>query len=456
MNNTENAPPAQSVRAQLLTEAQVLLLHCPTARFDLLTGIEPLWFSDPADRELFQAQRGFWQLAPEYLRSEIDAHLERQHDASDDGAEAATLFRARELLAFEYGTEPREQKPVPRAKALLRELKHAVETEGRAFGFATDESLDAVLGAQEWLWPGYIPRGLVTGLVAPQDEGKSTVAQDFCRTVLSGGRWPDGQQCDAHSGKLLWIDTDGNLALFHQRLKAWKMPRGRFIFPPDVLQELSIDDPQSLKWIEQAIEKFHFPLIVVDALSGSHSGKENDADSMKGIMKRLHTLAQKHKTAVLVIHHLNKAPTGTPTYPLTIDRLRGSSSISQLCRSILALTTPDPTQPNARRLDVIKLNPAKKPPPVGYVLTDDGPAWGSAPEPPKERQTADDGADFLRTALANGKRAAGEVFEEAKALGISDFALRGARKSLGVKVEKSKAVKNAPWTWELPENDGGE
>jgi hypothetical protein len=319
--------------------------------------------------------------------------------------------------------------------------------------FSTDSALDNALGEIEWLWNGFIPFGFVTGLVGEQDGGKSTVAQGFARLLLEGGIWPDGQQATKlpSNQKLLWLDTDGNIALFHQKLKSWNMPRGRFIFPADPLQELSIDNPRDWRWIEAAIAEFRPPLVVIDALSGSHSGKENDTDSMKVVMKRLHNLAQKHKIAVVVIHHLNKSPFGVAPYPLSIDRLRGSSSISQFCRSILALTTPDANAPDARRLDVIKLNVAKKPPAVGYVLTDDGPAWGTAPEPPKERRAVDDAIDFLQAALGEGLRPSDEVEEEAKARNIGSSALKNARKILGVKPHR-EGGKDGKWFLTMPKN----
>lgn len=321
-----------------------------------------------------------------------------------------------------------------------------------AFEFSTDNELDSQLGNIEWLWEKYIPRGFVTGLVGEQDTGKSTVAQDFCRTQLVGGQWPDGENC-TRADKLLWIDTDGNLPLFHQRLKSWNMPRGRFVFPPDSLQELAIDNPENWRWIERAVEKFRFPVVVIDALSGSHNGKSNDEDSMKVIMKRLHALAQKHKIAVVVIHHLNKTAAGVPAYPITVGRLRGSGAISQYCRSILALTTPDATQPNERRLDVIKLNIARKPEPVGYILTDQGPQWGAAPEPSQPHRAAHDAEEFLRAELADGAKAAHDVRDNAIGAGLSDYALKQARKDIGVKTEKSRAP-NGGWLWALPdEND---
>lgn len=368
----------------------------------------------------------------------LDEYVAAQLEASADVA-------APDARAWLLDPKARVYKPRPSQK-IAREF---VEQQEPAFEFSTDADLSERLGEVEWLWENYIPRGFVTGLVGPQDGGKSTVAQNFCQTVLIGGRWPDGQTCSIEADKLLWIDTDGNLALFHQRLKAWKMPTKRFIFPPDALMELTIDDPQSWRWIERAVEKFQIQLVVIDALSGSHNGKSNDEDSMKVIMKRLHALAQKYKIAIVVIHHLNKAPVGVPAYPLTIDRLRGSSSISQFCRSILALTTPDPARPDDRRLDVIKLNLARKPGPVGYTLGDTGPMWGDAPEPAQPRRAADDAADFLRAELAKGARPAGDLREKAIAQGLSDYALKQARKEIGVENEKSR-VPNGGWLWALP------
>ncbi len=331
------------------------------------------------------------------------------------------------------------------------ENKTEKEVKEFVFEYSTDADLDSRLTGIEWLWEGYIPRGFVTGLVADQDQGKSTVAQNFCDIVLRGTRWPDGQpHTPAPNTKLLWLDTEGSIALFHDRVKQWKMPRGRFILPPDPLQELTVDDFECWMWIEAAIEKFHPPLVVVDALSGAHRGKENGNDEMKLVMKKLAGLAQKHNIAVLVIHHLGKPTPGDPTFPISIHRLRGASAISQYCRSILAVGTPDTARPEARRLDVIKLNLARKPAPVGYELTDVGPAWGKAPEAPKQRRAIDDAMDFLEIALSNGMRPSDEVTEEAKANNIGSNALMDARKVMGIKA-KHEGGKNGRWFWIPPQ-----
>ena len=424
------------------------------------TGAEPVWKFLTATRDpaAFRTARGeqlnfnladvdgvdevqllIWEMRVQFdaisvqegieLDTYVAAQLEAEPSKTADAARAWLL----DTSAKQYSR-----------KSAMKIALDFISSSEPAFKFSTDSALDNELGSIEWIWQNYIPRGFVTALVAEQDAGKSTVAQNLCQTLLIGGRWPSGQQCDIKAPAILWVDTDGNLPLFHQRLKDWKMPRGRFIFPPDTLQELAIDNPENWRWIERAIEKFNIPLLVIDALSGSHNGKSNDEDSMKVIMKRLHALAQKYKIAIIVLHHLNKAPFGQASYPITIDRLRGSGAISQYCRSILALTTPDPTRLDERRLDVIKLNLAKKPPAVGYSLTDNGPAWGAAPEPPQPRRAADEAADWLRDFLGDNVKPTDEVNEAARAAGIGETAMKNARKSLGVETRREGGT-NGKW-----------
>jgi hypothetical protein len=164
-------------------------------------------------------------------------------------------------------------------------------------------------------------------------------------------------------------------------------------------------------------------------------------------------LAQRRQIAIIAIHHLNKAPAGVPDYPITLARLRGATTITQFSRSVLALGVPDKSQPENRRLDVIKLNIAKKPAPVGYILTDDGPAWGKAPEVPKPRRAIDDAIDFLSVALDNGLRPSDEIAAEAKAKGIGSNALNDAKKVLGIKAVREGGSEGR-WFWEMPSKAG--
>jgi RecA/RadA recombinase len=391
---------------------------------------------------------------PEAVQAELDEWASDPNSNDPTAPEAAREWLENLTIPAAPDAEAAKARALQLAASIRKRYEDSLppfqeeEVPAPEFGFTTDNDLDDRLGEIEWEWPGYIPRGFVTAIVGDQDVGKSQVAQSLCDIRLRGNRWPDGQPHESHPDtKMLWIDTEGSIALFHQRMKFWGMKRGCFILPPDPLQELTVDDELHWMWIEAAIEKFMPPIVVIDALSGAHkSGKENGNDEMKPVMKKLAGLAQKYNIAVLVVHHLNKPIAGVAPYPITIHRLRGASAIPQYCRSILALGSPDVNQPEKRRMDVIKLNLAKKPAPVGYELSDHGPLWGDAPEPPKERRAIDDALDFLEIALKDGPRLSEDVQGEAKAQKIGSNALRDAMKAMKVKPRR-EGGKDGRWFW---------
>ena len=45
----------------------------------------------------------------------------------------------------------------------------------------------------QWLWPGWLPLGMITLLAARPGTGKSLVALDLAHRIITGQAWPDGQ-----------------------------------------------------------------------------------------------------------------------------------------------------------------------------------------------------------------------------------------------------------------------
>ena len=78
-----------------------------------------------------------------------------------------------------------------------------------------------------WLWPGWIPRGMVTLLGAAPGMGKSLLALDLARRIIVGDPWPDGQAGlpprDHVESRVLIVDAEGAPALLNQRAAAWDM-----------------------------------------------------------------------------------------------------------------------------------------------------------------------------------------------------------------------------------------
>jgi putative DNA primase/helicase len=189
------APEAQGAVAQLLSEAQTLLLHCPTSRPELIQ-IEARLFQSPADRALFRAQCGVYELRSDYTPDDVDAELSRQQEATPSGEEAEILAEARRLLALDYGTEPNEQKPASRAKSLRFELKRALSKCAPKSYFPLDDIGNgkrfAAMFGHELRFCGVREQWQMNagGRWKPDDEGVAEqrakqLAQDFVAEVAS-------------------------------------------------------------------------------------------------------------------------------------------------------------------------------------------------------------------------------------------------------------------------------
>ena len=60
----------------------------------------------------------------------------------------------------------------------------------------------------DWLWAGYLPRGMLTLLAGLPGCGKSTLALALAATITSAGRWPDGTPMRTPGSVLVWSSED--------------------------------------------------------------------------------------------------------------------------------------------------------------------------------------------------------------------------------------------------------
>jgi KaiC/GvpD/RAD55 family RecA-like ATPase len=112
---------------------------------------------------------------------------------------------------------------------------------------ATFPSLDQLSGdipPVSWLWPGWIPRGMITLLCAAPGAGKSYFALDLAHRLIAGLPWPDGAPPSAPGAKVIYVDAEAAPQLLNARAVAWGMDR-RHLFPmlaaPD--QGLDLNTP---------------------------------------------------------------------------------------------------------------------------------------------------------------------------------------------------------------------
>lgn len=300
-------------------------------------------------------------------------------------------------------------------------------------------------GNVTWLWPSWIPRGHLTLVAGPQGTGKSYFAAHLMAVLIGAfSEWPDGAPCEEARRHVLLVETEEMRQSYWERMGAMGANTNRVYLPGEDPTEIPIL-PRDLRRIAELAMFTDAGLIVVDSLSGGHTLDENSSE-MRRLLQGLSGLAVKLGVPILVVHHLRKKSALEPDKP-TLDRVRGSSTISQFCRSVLACWRPSGGPDGPVRVEPLKCSFCKPPQPFGFEITDAGLLrFTDAPEedrPGSERERAE---AFLLELLRDGPLAAAKVYEDGRLAGYNERTLRRAKDSLAVQTVN----RNGKWYWSLP------
>ena len=303
------------------------------------------------------------------------------------------------------------------------------------------------LGPITWHWERWLAPGFLHILAARTGLGKSTLALRIAGCYLAGWPWPDGRPFEGEKGAVLWLEAEGAQALNVDRAGKWGLPLDAIHTPlADALEDFNLLSARHRHAAEKWAADPAVRLVVLDSLSGARAGAdENDSRALQS-MKWLAELARNTGKPVLATHHLRKRSILDGTDEVNLERLRGSSAIVQVARVVWGLDVPNPAQPSRLRLQVLKDNLGRFPPPLGMRIEEDGRVtFGEAPEPPQSETATERAARFLRRILANGPMKASEILAAAEREGISEKVLRVAKDKLCI--ESHQQV--GGWWWTL-------
>lgn len=319
---------------------------------------------------------------------------------------------------------------------------------------ATWADLPALLGPIRWDWPGWLPQGMLVELVAESGSGKSALALRIAGTFICGWPFPDGSEYRGPLGSVLWCEAEAAQALNVERVQNWGLPLDALISPlPDLLADISLFNDAHRAAISARARRPEVRLVVVDSLSGASAGKEG-AEYQMPLVSFLAQLARNTGKPVLLLHHLRKRcvfDAGGDV--VTLDRVRGSSAITQPARVVWALDAPNGNTPDHRRLSVIKSNLGRFPERLGLRIGDEGLTFDAAPEPPREDTPVNRAVDLLRSLLASGPVPVAQLEEEATGAAISWDAMKKGKEALGVLAihrGETRGGKRGYWVWSLP------
>ncbi len=167
----------------------------------------------------------------------------------------------------------------------------------------------------EWLWQNRIPRGKITILDGPPDQGKSSISLDITARVTRGDKMPDDTP-GIEGAVIIVAPEDGAGDTIKPRLLAAGADVTKVIDLTTIrsrnekgeIEERSFSLPGNLDILEKQIIKHNVVLVVFDPLMAilDHGLKAKDDQDIRQAFTPLARALQRTGCSALIIRHFNK------------------------------------------------------------------------------------------------------------------------------------------------------
>ena len=244
----------------------------------------------------------------------------------------------------------------------------------------TMKTVKKFFGSTKWNWMQWIPEGLITMFAGPQGHGKSWLVAHLISVLTGAVRvWPDGKLYEGETGTVVLLETENMRGEYIDRMEALGISEEKVVFLGETEDDpyYIVDLIKDTEGVAVCTREIGAVAIIVDSLSGGHSFDEN-SDKMRLILKNLSTVAGLLQIPLILVHHTRKK-SYRESPQVTVDRVRGSSTITQFCRSVVGVYRLVDDQSSPTRVEVIKANLCKPPEPFGFTIDDGGLKFGDAP-----------------------------------------------------------------------------
>jgi hypothetical protein len=323
--------------------------------------------------------------------------------------------------------------------------------------------------AVHWVWPGWLAKGKLHIMAGPPGVSKTTIAMVIAAAISRGRVLPGGAVAPL-GHVLVWSGEDGVDDTLVPRALAAGADLSRIHFVRDVGEgdaRRAFDPARDMQALADTLEGLEYKplLLVVDPIVSAVAGDSHKNAEVRRGLQPIADVAELYQIAVLGVSHFAKATKGNDP----LERVTGSIAFGAVARVVWAAAKQ--RDEDSRMLVRAKSNigpdgdgflyavaPYELPqhPGVHTVQL----RWldrlgGTAQElldcaeGARERESVVDMAvEFLREALKDGPKVTTEIREWAEAEGLSEDALRRARRRLGV--TSSKVGLGPNWVWALP------
>ena len=301
----------------------------------------------------------------------------------------------------------------------------------------------------EWLWYPYIPYGKLTVLQGDPGEGKSTFILNIAALLTRGKSMPDGFKVPKPQRVIYQTAEDNISDTVKPRLIEAGADCDKIAYIVDEEIPLTLEDDR----IEEVIEKTGARLFILDPLQG-YLAQDSDmvnVGRMRSQLRRLADVASRHKCAVVIVGHMNKASGEKNLY-----RGLGSIDIAAIARSVLMISR-DKENPSIRYMFQVKSSLAPEGDSIAFVFNEAlGFCWLGKREVDKSNLAAPSNENKKKLALriisevlSNHPISSSSIVRKLKLMDISERTINLAKKELGIVSFRE----NGAWHWSFPDNN---
>lgn len=175
------------------------------------------------------------------------------------------------------------------------------------------------------------------GLIGGQPKTYKTWLAAELALAVAGGTQALGRFSAHAQGPVLFFAAEDEPAAMRVRFEAVAAARGALlaklpIFLLDVW-ELRLDDASHVERLQRTVAALRPRLLILDPFVRCVRLDENSAQEVSAVLGALRTLQRQHDMAVILVHHMRKAPSSHPG-----QQLRGSGDFLAWADSALYLT----------------------------------------------------------------------------------------------------------------------
>lgn len=312
----------------------------------------------------------------------------------------------------------------------------------KEIGFLCAEDIEAK--ELQWLWPPYLPAGMLSAIEGDPGVGKSWLTGALAAAITTGAALPGC--APSKKGHVFMMSGEDSLPYtMIPRLKSLGADLSRINFPPDDFA-FGVGQLEKLAHFLHSVE---MAVVFIDPIQHYMGGDIdiNKANEVRTFLSSLNALASATGCAIVIVRHLRKASGGTKIY-----RGLGSIDFVAACRSSLQVSREQGAEYAC--IEHVKCNVGPLGPSQGYAVRDGLFSWCGEVETPKgktkrgakgtDASVMQKALEFLHDFLRDGPRLAKDVQEAAIQAGVSVPSLVKVRMEV---CTSSKAGKG--WEWDL-------